>query len=264
VKTLSIWLAAALVAISVAPGTLRAQGLPDGGRGGSLPTPKASAPLDLTGYWVSIVTEDWRFRMVTPTKGDYWGVPMNAAARRVAEAWNPKADEAAGDQCKSYGAPAFMRLPAHFRFTWENDQTLKLESDTGMQTRLLRFEAPATPGMRSWQGNSRAQWERPGGRGIGGGGGGAVAPPPRGGWLKVVTTNLRAGYLRKNGVPYSENAVLTEYFDVAPQQNGSPLLVVTTIVEDPTFLTQPFVISSQFKKRADAAGWDPTPCSATW
>jgi len=268
VKTRYIWLAPALAIIPVLPGTFLAQGqqgpqgVPAGGAAGSAPTAKASAPIDLTGYWVSIVSEDWRFRMVTPTKGDYWGVPMNAAARKLAESWDPKADEAAGNQCKSYGAPAFMRLAAHFRFTWENDQTLKLESDAGTQIRFLRFQTAATPGARSWQGNSVAQWERQGGRG-GGGGGGAVQPVT-GGWLKVVTTNLRAGYLRKNGVPYSENAVLTEYFDLAPQPSGSPLLVVTSIVEDPTFLTQPFIISSQFKKRTDATGWDATPCSATW
>ncbi|OFV90852.1 MAG: hypothetical protein A3H95_10485 [Acidobacteria bacterium RIFCSPLOWO2_02_FULL_64_15] len=77
------------------------------GRGAPPPrTPKAAAPIDLTGYWVAVVTEDWRYRMVTPTKGDYQGVPMTAEARRVAEAWKPEADQAAGQQCKSYGAPA--------------------------------------------------------------------------------------------------------------------------------------------------------------
>jgi len=80
----------------------------------------------------------------------------------------------------------------------------------------------------------------------------------------VVTTNLRAGYLRKNGVPYSENATVTEYFDVTKLRSGDDLMVITTIVEDPRFLTQPFIISTQFKKQRDAAGWDPTPCSATW
>jgi hypothetical protein len=79
-----------------------------------------------------------------------------------------------------------------------------------------------------------------------------------------MTTNMRAGYLRKNGVPYSENALLTEYFDVAPLPNGDQLLVVTAIVEDSSYLTQPFVVSSHFRKQADAKGWDPTPCSATW
>jgi hypothetical protein len=79
-----------------------------------------------------------------------------------------------------------------------------------------------------------------------------------------VTTNVRAGYLRKNGVPYSESARVTEYFDLAPQSNGPPLLVVTTVVDDPRYLTQQFIVSSHFKKEADGSKWDPTPCSAAW
>jgi hypothetical protein len=231
---------------------------------GVLPlTPKAGAPIDLTGYWVSIVTQDWRYRMVTPTKGDYQAVPMNADARKVADAWDPAADEAAGDQCKSYGAAAIMRVPGRVHVTWQDDKTLRLETDAGTQTRLFRFEA-SPAGMRTWQGDSLAQWEKPGGRGAGGGAGPANAPPPKGGSLKVVTTNMRAGYLRKNGVPYSENAVLTEYFDIAPQPNGDRLLIVTAIVEDPRYLNQSFVVSSHFRRQADAKGWDPTPCSSTW
>jgi hypothetical protein len=156
-----------------------------------------------------------------------------------------------------------MRVPGRVRITWQDDKTLRLDIDAGTQTRLFPFDAPP-PGTPSWQGDSIAQWERPGGRGGAGRGGAADAPPPPGGSLKVVTKNMRAGYLRKNGVPYSENAVVTEYFDVAPQRNGGPLLVVTAIVEDPKYLTQSFVVSSHFRKQTDARGWDPTPCSATW
>ena len=242
-------------------------------RGGDPPpAPKAAAPIDLTGYWVSLVTEDWRYRMVTPAKGDYQAVPMNAEARKVADAWNPAADEAAGNPCKSYGAAAIMRVPGRAHITWQDDKTMRLEIDAGTQTRLFRFDA-SPAGDPSWQGDSVAQWERPGGRG-GAGRGGPLGPPGqagpadaaplKGGSLKVVTKNMRAGYLRKNGVPYSESAVLTEYFDIAPQRNGDQLLVVTAIVEDPKYLTQSFVVSSQFRKQADARGWDPTPCSATW
>jgi hypothetical protein len=227
------------------------------------PTGQSAAPIDLTGYWVSIVTEDWRYRMVTPTKGDYQAVPMTPEARKVADGWDPAADEAAGNQCKSYGAAAILRVPGRVHITWQDDKTLRVEMDAGTQSRLFHFEA-SPPGPPTWQGDSAAQWERPGGRGADGGRGAANAPPPKGGSLKVVTTNMRAGYLRKNGVPYSENAVLTEYFDVAPQRNGDQLLVVTAIVDDSRYLTQPFVVSTHFRKQADAKGWDPTPCSATW
>jgi hypothetical protein len=212
------------------------------------PTAKASAPLDLTGYWVAVVNEDWRYRMVTPPKGDYRGVPITREALKIVNAWDPAADEAAGNQCKSYGAGAVMRVPGRIHITWQDDNTLGLDTDAGMQTRLFRFAAVAAPaGKPTWQGDSAARWER-----------------GRGGSLTVVTTNMRAGYLRKNGVPYGENAKVTEYFDVAPLPNGGQLLVVTTEVDDPRYLTQPFIVSSHFKKEADGSRWDPTPCSSTW
>jgi hypothetical protein len=233
-----------------------AQGAPGAGRGA-----RGAAPIDLTGYWVSFVTEDWRYRMVTPRKGDYRGVPITKEALAIVNAWDPAADEAAGNQCKSYGAAAIMRVPGRIHVTWQDDDTLRLETDAGMQTRLFQFAASSAPkGDPTWQGNSAARWERSGGRG----------GTPVGGSLTVVTTNMRAGYLRKNGVPYSENATVTEYFDTAlqassaSQQKGAPLLVVTTVVEDPRYLTQPFIVSSHFKKEADASKWDPTPCSSSW
>ena len=252
----------ALLAVTLLVLSPRAHGQ---GRGAAPPdvagqTPQAAAPIDLTGYWVSVVSEDWRYRMVTPAKGDYQGVPMTPEAVRVAEAWDPAADEAAGHQCKSYGAPAIMRVPGRLHVTWHDDSTLKVETDAGTQTRLFRFgPSAAKAGGPTWQGDSSAQWETPAGRGRGG-----TPAPVRTGSLKVVTANLRAGYLRKNGVPYDEGARLTEHFDVTTLRDGARLLVVTAIVEDPRYLRQPFIVSSQFKKQADASGWDATPCSATW
>jgi hypothetical protein len=77
-----------------------------------------------------------------------------------------------------------------------------------------------------------------------------------------VTNNLRAGYIRKNGAPYSNRAVVTEYWDVNTLPNGDRWLTVTTKVEDPLYFTRPYVTSSDFKKLPGAAGWNPTPCSA--
>jgi len=235
-----------------------------GGRGGAAESPKAAAPIDLTGYWVSIVDEDWRFRMVVPPPGDYMGVPMTAEAFKVASAWDPAKDEASGDVCKAFGAPAILRQPEHLHFTWQDDQTLRLDTDAGTQTRLFHFgnwKAPAGPA--SLQGNSVAEWETTGG----GRGAPAVDPnaPPQGkGSLKVVTSHLKAGYLRKNGVPYSENVALTEYFDMLKEHNGDLMLVVTIVVTDPQYLREPFIITSHFKKQDSDAGWKPSPCSAKW
>jgi hypothetical protein len=222
------------------------------------PMPKASAPIDLTGYWVAVVNEDWRYRMVMPPKGDYRGVPITIEALTMVNAWDPAADEAAGNQCKSYGAAAIMRVPGRIHVTWQDDNTLRLDTDAGVQTRLFRFAPVPDPSEKpTWQGNSAARWERPGA-----GRGNPAAPPP--GSLTVVTTNMRSGYLRRNGVPYSENARVTEYFDVGPLPNSGQVLVVTTVVDDPRYLTQPFIVSSHFKKEADGSKWDPTPCSSTW
>ena len=242
------------VATFVTPARMRAQ---NRGAPPPAPTPKASAPIDLTGYWVAVVNEDWRYRMVTPAKGDYRGVPITSEALKIVNAWDPRADEAAGDQCKSYGAAAIMRVPGRIHITWQDDNTLRLDTDAGTQTRLFHFAAvPAAAGKPDWQGHSVARWERPGGRGNPAG--------VRTGSLNVVTTNMRAGYLRKNGVPYSENARVTENVDVAPLPNNGQLLVVTTTVDDPRYLTQSFIVSSHFKKEADGSKWDPTPCSSTW
>jgi hypothetical protein len=235
---------ATLVTLSSVALLPRAAGQDRGAPAGAAGTAKASAPMDMTGYWVAFVTEDWRFRMVTPRKGDYQAVPMTEQARTLANAWDPAVDEASGDQCKAYGAAAIMRVPARFHITWQDDNTLRVESDAGMQTRLFHFNSPpSSPGERTWQGYSTAQWQGPDS-------------------LKVATTNMRSGYLRKNGVPYSENAVVTEYFAIAPLPSGGRLLLVTGIVDDPQYLQQPFIVSSQFKKETDGSKWDPTPCTA--
>jgi hypothetical protein len=232
------------------------------GRGGPPPAPRQASPIDLTGYWVSIVTEDWRFRMFTAPKGDFAGVPLNAEGQRVGREWDPAKDEAAGNQCKSYGAAAIMRVPGRFHITWDNDTTLKIETDAGTQTRLLHFNAPPPAGTpESWQGYSNATWERSQNRTRGGEGQPGSAAPS-GGSLKVITTNMKAGYLRTNGAPYSDRATVTEYYDVLHEGNGSTWIVVKTIVEDPVYLTQPFITSTNLRKQPDNAGWRPTSCAS--
>lgn len=227
-----------------------------GGRGGAAKakqTARAAAPIDLTGSWVSVVTEDWMFRMVTPPKGQFLGVPMTPAARAAANNWDPARDEAEGNACKAYGAPAIMRVPGRIRVSWQDDSTLKMETEAGMQTRLFHFDESPAPAEPTWQGHSVAEWE------IAATGRGA----PRAGSLKVTTTGLRAGYLRKNGVPYSAGTLLTEYYDVHTAPNGDIWMVVTTQVHDPVNLTTDFITSSHFKKLAPGdTTWRPEPCAA--
>src|SRR5690348_12021300 len=228
------------------------------------PSPRAAAPVDFTGYWVSVVTEDWRWRMVTPAVGDFAGIPLSAEGRKIGNAWDPAKDEAAGEQCRAYGAPAVMRIPGRLHITWADDNTLQIDTDQGTQTRLLHFGGKPMPGAApTWQGYSVAQWEPPvRGSGSPQQGLGATREGNRGRSLEVVTTQLRPGYLRKNGPPYSANTVLKEFFDLSVERNGDPWFVVTTIVEDPQYLTEPFVTSTNFKKQKDATGWSPNACSA--
>ncbi len=226
-------------------------------------TAKESALIEITGYWVAIVNEDWRYRMITPGKGDYAGVPLNLEGLRVSDTWDAAKDEREGNQCRAYGAGNIMRIPERLHITWANDETLQMDIDAGMQTRQFHFDGSKWKGgAPQWQGDSVADWEKQvqsgGMRGTYGG-----PVPGKGGSLHVVTTHMRPGYLRKNGVPYSANAILTEYYDRF-ERNGVTYLIVTSVVDDPEYLTDHFITSGQFKLEPDASKWNPTPCRPTW
>ena len=231
-----------------------------GGRGAvpgnqALPTGKPGAPFDPTGYWVSLITNNWRFRMVPPAKGDYAGIPISMAGKKLADAWDPAQDEATGNQCKHYGAASIMYQPTRLHIAWQDDTTLRVDTDAGTQTRIFQFgKAPATAGKRTWQGNSVALWEARR----------ANNPEPSARYLKVTTNNMLPGYLRKNGVPYGENAVLTEYYDLFQERDGTTMMFVTAVVQDPVYLEQRYIVISHFRKEPDGSKWDPTPCSARW
>jgi len=240
--------------------------------------PQASAPIDLTGYWVSLVTEDWRYRMLNAPKGDYYSIPLNAEGKRVADTWDAAKDVAASRQCLSYGAPNIMRQPARLHISWANDSTLKVEIDAGKQTRLFSFAPAPAPSEPTMQGTSIARWETPqsiraytskisaqdpntpGFRDAS-----MASPPPPpdtrrlGGTLKVVTTHIKPGYLRNNGVPFSAGAVMTEYYDLHKYGSQEYLVQMQTI-EDPKYLDAPWVVSSHYRREPDGSKWDPEPC----
>jgi hypothetical protein len=251
---------AAIAALTVA--TVSAQ--PPGGPPQPPQSPRAAAPIDLAGWWVSVITEDWRWRMVTPLRGDFANIPATQAAYAVGAAWDPAKDEAAGEACKAYGAPAIMRRPGRLHITWTGDTTLKIDTDEGTQTRLLHFgaDAPANEQL-SLQGWSSAHWEPP----LRG-----TSPPeifsigtlPRAGAqgraLEVTTTHLKPGYLRANGIPFSDKVELAEYFNTFREPNGTEWFVVTTIVRDPVYLTGPFVTTSNFEREPNGTKFKPAAC----
>jgi len=222
------------------------------GRGRGAPvSAREGAAIDLTGYWVSVIAEDWKFRMVTPRKGVYDSLMLNAEGRRVADTWDPAKDETAGEQCRSFGAANIMRVPGRVHVTWQDDSTLRIDTDAGTQTRLFVFGSAPAAAEPSWQGHSVAEWQYAPGRG-----------PSRTGNLKVVTTNLRSGYVRRNGAPYSAKATVTEYYDLNSMPNGDRWFTVTTKVDDPIYARGPYLTTTDFKKLPDASGWNPTPCAA--
>jgi hypothetical protein len=292
-------LAAALVALSFAPPQTLAEAGQQGQRGAGPATARASAPIDLTGYWTALITEDWHVRMLNAPKGDFGtgangavrtpggeriaiapnfsdqgNIPFTEAGTKAAMSWDPARDEAEGNRCKAYGAPAILRQPTHLRISWQDDNTLKMETDYGTQTRLFHFGPPPQPGRMSYvggryvpgeefstdapagtqpseQGHSAAMWRTAGGGGL----------IERGGSLKAVTTRLKPGYYWKNGMPYTGNAVLTETFRVFRSPDNTMYMTVGLMVEDPEYLNQPFVVNYHFKKLPDGSRWNPTPCS---
>jgi hypothetical protein len=288
-KNTAIFFIASATLLLAVPAGMQAQGRGRGGRGAPAQTPREAAPMDLTGYWTTVITEDWHERMLDAPRGDFGtgapgavaipgggfvgrgpnpsergNIPYNVAGAQLAMKWDPAKDEAEGNQCRSYGAAGILRGPTHLHITWQDDYTLRMDADYGTQTRLFHFarsgsngqmaklEAPAGE-PASWQGYSAAEW----GDIMGGGPGW-----PRGGKLKAVTTHMKAGYYWKNGMPYSANAVMTEYFRVINLPDSGQWIVFSQMVEDPTYLRTPFIINYHFKKLPDGSKWNPTPCMA--
>ena len=207
-------------------------------------TPQAMAPIDLTGYWVSIVNEDWRWRMRTPPVGDFESLPLNEDGERVGNAWTPDQD----GQCEAYGVAGLLRMPTRLHITWQDARTLQIATDAGSQVRTLHFEA-GDPGPPSLQGYSRARWDLTGDGDV-----------DETGYLQVETANTTGGWLRRNGAPYSEDTTVTEYFDFFTSPIDVEWLTVVTVVNDPTYLDGPFITSTQFKRELDPATWMPTTC----
>lgn len=242
-------------------------------------TPRAAAQIDVTGFWVSVVTEGWGYRMRMPAKGDGGGIPLNAAGRKRANEWDPARE--LPNSCQAYGAAGVMRRPGRLHIEWQDDETLQVRTDAGSQARLFHFakflppegfgtsEMPRAlltgypgPAVPARQGYSVAAWKKVAQRE-------AweiywtVTPAPKPaehGGLAVVTTQLKPGYLQINGIPYSAQTVLTEYFDRIQLPNGDDYLIVTSIVDDPVYLGEPYVTSTQFKREQDGSRWAPSPC----
>lgn len=272
----TVALAGVLACVALHVSTVQAQGRRGGGAGaaaggapaGPPPTAHAQAPFDSSGYWVALVTEAWRFRMVVPGPGDYDEIPLSLAGKEVADTFKASDEEAKGQACKAYGAPVLLWLPTRLHISWADDNTLRVDTDAGMQTRLLRFKPGAEDKAQppSLQGLTTAAWVIHGAGGFGGRRGAAAGPPgPTFGYIKATTTDLLPGYLRKNGVPYGGKTTnMTEYWEQHTAPGGAQWLIVTTMLTDPVYLADPYVFSPTFRKEPDGSKWNPQPCSLRW
>lgn len=194
----------------------------------------AFAQIDLVGEWAPQFHEDQPERVGGPPVGDYAGLPINDAARFMADAWEASILSVPEHQCKPHPADYSPRGPANLRISKEVDtasqETIAYHTHISWQApeRTIWMDGRPHPdelAPHTWQGFSTGEW-------IGG---------PNSQVLKVVTTHLKKGWIRRNGVPRSDQAELTEYF----YRHGN-FLTWTSIVNDPLYLTEPMIRTSDF------------------
>ncbi|MBN4074990.1 MAG: hypothetical protein COA71_06910 [SAR86 cluster bacterium] len=230
------------------------------------------SPIELTGNWVSVITEDWHIRMISPPKGNFDGLPLSTRAQEAANAVDLEQLVRDGQACQAYGAARLLREPGRLRISWEDSDTLRIDTDAGEQTRLLHFDNIPAPGASSLQGLSIAEWQYAGGfdpvRTVlnpGQIGGRRLSRGSSlemmGGKLYVETNNLSPSMLRKNGVPLSADTELKEYFNTLREPDGTEWLIVTTIVRDPLNLLVNHITSTNFQREPDNSKWNPTLCT---
>lgn len=230
-----------------------------GGPAGPPPSPQEAAPFDMTGYWVSVVTEDWRWRMLDAEPGDVRnGIPLNQAGIELAEAWRP--DEGELQSCLTFGGAGIMRYPGRLYISWEDEETLRMDFSAGEQTRFLHFNSDdsASVAALSLQGYTTANWHKERQtRGLG------FGPPVtsfEGGNLRARTMNLLPAFLQRNGIPYSDQTTILDYYKVINAPNGDRWLIVTSVVSDPVYLQQDYITSTNFKYEENGDNWDPITC----
>jgi hypothetical protein len=194
-------------------------------------TTPALAQMDLVGEWAPQFHEDNPERLAGPDIGDFAGLPINDAARMMADAWNADILSLPEHQCKPHPADYSPRGPAQLQIWKDVDpasrQVIAFRTHIQWQApeRWIYMDGRPHPdefAAHTWQGFSTGEWV------------GQV--------LKVTTTHLKKGWIRRNGIPRSDKAELTEYF----WRHGD-FLTWTVIINDPIYLTEPFVRSSDFR-----------------
>jgi glyoxylase-like metal-dependent hydrolase (beta-lactamase superfamily II) len=190
----------------------------------------ASAQIDFSGEWAPRFWEDQPERVPGPELGDYLGIPISEAARERADTWDASIQTLPEWQCRPHSADYIWRGPSNLRISKEVDPVSR--EITAFHAEWLRSvdraiyldgrPHPPADALHTWAGFSTAKWD--------------------GDMLTVTVTHLKEGYLRRNGLPRSDKATLTEHWI----RNGD-LLTVMTIVNDPVYLTEPFVRTTDYE-----------------
>ena len=190
----------------------------------------AEAQMNLAGGWAQRFHEDAPERGAGPEIGDYLGLPINEAARLRADAWDASKWTIPERQCEPHPPDYGPRGPASLRIASTVDEVSQdviawhVTLMWMLPRRTIYMDGrphPSSYAQHTWQGFSTGEWE--------------------GDMLKVTTTHLKEGWLRRNGLPRSETATLVEYFI----RHGDYLTLVT-VVKDPVYLTEPLVRTSNW------------------
>ena len=205
----------------------------------------ALAQVDLTGEWNPRFHEDQPERIPGPEIGDYLGLPISDAARMRAEIWDASLLTLPEHQCKPHPSDYGIRGPANLRI-WkeidrESQQLIAYHTHISWMApeRTIWMDGRPHPpdyAAHTWQGFSTGKWD--------------------GNTLTVTTTHLKIGWIRRNGVPRSDRATVTEHFI-----RHDDHLTVVTIVDDPVYLTEPFIRSTDFILDLNQQ-IDPYPCES--
>jgi len=190
----------------------------------------ALAQIDFAGEWQPVFHEDQPERGPGPEIGDYLGLPINEAARLRGDSWDASLLTVPEHQCKPHPSDYGMRGPANTRIWKEVDaatqQLIALHTHISWQApeRTIWMDGRPHPpefAAHTWQGFSTGKWE--------------------GNVLTITTTHLKNGWIRRNGIPRSANAVVTEHW----ARHGDHLMWMV-VINDPTYLTEPFVRTTDF------------------
>ena len=206
---------------------------------------RASAQIQLSGVWNPMRShEDDQDRGPGPDLGDYTGLPINDAARLFAESWDASRLTLQEHQCRVHVAPYIFHGPLRLRIWEEKDpetqQVIAIKNyiSTYEQTRTIWMDGrphPSAYAPHTFMGFSTGVWE--------------------GDTLTVTTTHLKQGWLRRNGVPESDQTTVVEHF-IRHGQYFTHIAIIT----DPVYLAEPMIRSTDFQYVVDDNGPWLWPC----